>query len=272
MLIFTISGLLKTILIAFSLVTLHEFIHLLAARSKGYKIYKIEIFPFGGMAEYRGLLESEPEHEIFVAAAGPLFNLFFAVFLILMQNYSIIPELEIMELIIKYNIYLGIFNFIPALPLDGGRILRAVLVMRNGFIYGSLKAAKIARIISFMAAIIVFGALFFNKANIWFLLIAFFVYSAALKEEKKFIYTLINYLSSRKEKFMNIDIRPVSNQVVKGNIYLKDLITYIVPGKFNIFHIINENLEIEGSINEFQIIDNFFSIKKSDKQIIELIE
>jgi len=71
---------------------------------------------------------------------------------------------------------------------------------------------------------------------------------------------------------MNIDIRPVSNQVVKGNIYLKDLITYIVPGKFNIFHIINENLEIEGSINEFQIIDNFFSIKKSDKQIIELIE
>ena len=74
--LFFLLDMMAEALVAFGLVIIHEFAHLIMAYSAGYKVGRIEIFPFGGMAEYSGFLEMEPWQEIRVALAGPVFNLF----------------------------------------------------------------------------------------------------------------------------------------------------------------------------------------------------
>ncbi|MFW6271361.1 MAG: M50 family metallopeptidase, partial [Bacillota bacterium] len=120
--LFMFLGRLDEIIIAFISVICHELSHVILAYKCGYGINKIELFPFGGMAEYRGLLEMNPVHEILIAISGPFISLLLAGLFMLLD----------MDIFVKYNLFIGIFNIIPALPLDGGRILRGVLVSKEG--------------------------------------------------------------------------------------------------------------------------------------------
>ena len=91
LLIFSLCGFFQKVLVAFILVFLHEFSHLLAAKKLGFKIYKIELFPFGGVAEYLGMVEMNPSSEIIIALSGPFFNFFTAaVFFILPFDFDLI--------------------------------------------------------------------------------------------------------------------------------------------------------------------------------------
>ena len=262
------AGLGIELLIAFILVISHEFVHLLVAWLSGYEIYKIDIFPFGGMAEYRGLLEMDPWQEIKVAICGPLFNLVLVLILYLYYGNINFISIYYIDLLIKYNLIIGLFNLLPALPLDGGRILRSVLVARMGFCRGTMMAVKIAKFFAISGAILGIIALIFQQTNIWILFISFFVYGAAIKEEKNVVYYLVSYLTHRKDFIDNMIIKPVYLQVSRSNVRLKDMLTYLVPDKFNLFYI----LEIEYFLSEIQLLDYFFAIEDRDVRIGKLIK
>ena len=260
--LFIIAGLKEKIIIGFVLVTLHEFSHMLAAKKLGYEINKIELFPFGGVAEYKGLLEMEPYHEIIIALAGPVLN-FILAGLFLIIDY---------DLLIKYNLVIGIFNLIPALPLDGGRVLRGIIVTKIGFKRGSFLTIKIAQCLAVIGFIIGIIAVIYERTNIWILFISFFVYGAAVKEKKQVIYSLLSYLTQRKQYIENIHLKKVMSQVVEGEMYLKDVFYYLIPDKFNIFYVLDKDCEVAGMITEKQLLDNLFSIKNRNIQIIEIVE
>ena len=266
--LFIFAGLGIELLIAFILVVLHEIVHLLVAWVSGYKIYKIEIFPFGGMAEYRGLLEMDPWQEVKVAICGPLFNLVLVLILYLYYGNINFISIYYIDLLIKYNLIIGVFNLLPALPLDGGRILRSVLVARMGFCRGTMMAVKIAKFFAISGAILGIIALIFQQTNIWILFISFFVYGAAIKEEKNVVYYLVSYLTHRKDFIDNMIIKPVYLQVSRSNVCLKDMLTYLVPDKFNLFYI----PEKEYFLSEIQLLDYFFAIEDRDVRIGKLIK
>jgi len=268
LLLFILAGLTEKIIVGFILVTLHEIIHFLTAKKLGYHINKIEIFPFGGMAEYKGLLEMQPYHEIVIALSGPVFN-FILAGLFLMLKYFLAIELE---LLIKYNLVIGVFNLLPALPLDGGRILRGILVTRFGFKKGSYFAAGFARFLAITGFIINIIALFRGTANIWIFLLSFFVYGAALKEKRQIIYNLLTYLTDRKRYIETIRLKKVMVQVVAGKIYLKEIIYYLIPDKFNIFYVLDDNSQIAGMVSEAKLLESLFNIKNRDKKIIEIVD
>jgi len=262
------AGLGIELLIAFILVISHEFVHLLVAWLSGYEIYKIDIFPFGGMAEYRGLLEMDPWQEIKVAICGPLFNLVLVLILYLYYGNINFISIYYIDLLIKYKLIIGVFNLLPALPLDGGRILRSVLVARMGFCRGTMMAVKIAKFFAISGAILGIIALIFQQTNIWILFISFFVYGAAIKEEKNVVYYLVSYLTHRKDFIDNMIIKPVYLQVSRSNVRLKDMLTYLVPDKFNLFYI----PEKEYFLSEIQLLDYFFAIEDRDVRIGKLIK
>jgi stage IV sporulation protein FB len=85
-LLFSFLGIFWESIIAFSLVFVHELVHSYAAHKLGYDILRIEIFPFGGVAEYLGLVAMEPLNEIKIAIVGPLFNLITAVVFFIFTN------------------------------------------------------------------------------------------------------------------------------------------------------------------------------------------
>ena len=265
-LLFSLVGLFWESIIAFSLVFFHELVHSYAAYRLGYKIYRIEIFPFGGVAEYLGLVEMEPLNEIKIAAVGPLFNLITAaVFFILpYSNYYI-------DLIIYYSLIIGLFNLLPALPLDGGRIIRGIFVSKLGFQRGTRLAIKLAKIFAVIGAGIGVVAIIYNRSNLWILLISFFVYGAVIKEDKKTIYNLLGYLTRRREYLAEISLRPVSHRVVKDSVFLREVISYLIPGKFNVFYVLNNEDEHVATISETTLIDCFFSVEDKELEIGDII-
>ena len=259
---FTLLGFFEKSLFAFILVFLHELSHFLMARVVGYKIYKIELFPFGGVAEYMGLLEMDPPAELLVALAGPLFN-----FLVIVILNIIKLDFEYIPLIIELNLIIGLFNLLPVLPLDGGRILRSLFVLKFGFKKGTKITLKISQFFAFVSLIISILILLINKSNIWLLLLSFFIYGALINEKKQYIYNFISYLSRRKTSKNSFRNKRVYLHALDENNNLSEAINCIVPGKLNIFYVLNYNIEIEKVLTEAKLIEIYFSTGKSELKL-----
>jgi Zn-dependent protease len=183
------------LIIVFFFVTLHEISHSLVAKRNGIKVKKIILLPIGGMA-MMDMTEVEPLVEIRMALAGPLFNFVVVYICLILAAVFNVPLQEwistfltnpnfaapLHELTLFYifyaNLILGYFNlFVPAFPLDGGRIFRALLALR----FGEVRATGIAKTVSLGIAGFLFmlGIMF---GDIWILIIAFFIGFAALSE------------------------------------------------------------------------------------------
>ena len=173
----------------FVCILLHEFGHALAARHYGVETRDIVLFPIGGMARLDRLPE-KPTQELLVALAGPLVNVLIATVLFPFFWFMTRPQLSSRDipnpdnlddnfflffpLLLFLNLLLAIFNLIPAFPMDGGRILRALLSVR----WGRLKATKVAVFIGHILAmsLIVLG-IWFGR-YVYFLIGLFISYTA----------------------------------------------------------------------------------------------
>ncbi len=172
------------ILALFLCVLLHEFGHVLAARTYGIRTPDITLLPIGGLARLERMPE-RPIEELVVALAGPAVNLVIALVLavVLGQHASLThveslahPQVGFLAKLASVNISLVLFNLIPAFPMDGGRVLRALLALRLGPAQATHIAARVGQ---GLALLFGFAGLFFNPLLIF---VAFFVFLGAQQE------------------------------------------------------------------------------------------
>jgi Zn-dependent protease len=169
---------------AFTCVLLHEFGHVFAARLFGIRTPDITLLPIGGMARLERMPRT-PAHELVVALAGPAVNVVIAAVIAWVMGYSWeASEETVMDLspanfwfvLMWWNLIMVVFNMVPAFPMDGGRVLRAVLAMVLSYERATSLAAVIGQGI---AAAVVLGLLFYGIFNPILLLIAIFIFMAA---------------------------------------------------------------------------------------------
>lgn len=181
-----VEGILFIIAI-FACVVLHEFGHALAARRYGIATPRITLLPIGGVAELERMPE-KPSEEIVVALAGPLVNVVIAAVLILVLGARVEPEalaelenpaVGFLARLAMVNVVLVVFNMIPAFPMDGGRVLRALLSTH----YPRARATRIAATVGQIAAF-GFGFLGLLGGNPLLIFVAIFVYLAATAESQ----------------------------------------------------------------------------------------
>ncbi|HNN00722.1 MAG TPA: site-2 protease family protein, partial [Turneriella sp.] len=171
------------IITLFGCVVLHEFGHALTARRFGIVTRDITLFPIGGMARMEKMPE-KPMQELLVAIAGPMVNVVIAAGLFAYMHFSptvyliefpkgpMTPDLFLPTLFLV-NVLMAVFNLIPAFPMDGGRILRALLALK----FERTRATQIAANLGQVIAIgFVFVGLFYN---IWLVFIGIFIYLGA---------------------------------------------------------------------------------------------
>jgi Zn-dependent protease len=172
------------VLAIFFCVVLHEFGHALAARRYGIQTRDITLLPIGGVARLERMPE-RPLQELVVALAGPAVNVVIAAGLIvlLLVGGQWIPTTELnivdshfFQRLAVLNIFLVVFNMIPAFPMDGGRVLRALLALR----FDRLRATRIAAGLG-QALALVFGFVGL-LGNPFLIFIAFFVWIGASAE------------------------------------------------------------------------------------------
>jgi stage IV sporulation protein FB len=177
-------GSLIFIVLIFGCVLAHEFGHILTARRFGVATPFVTLLPIGGVAQLERIPE-KPSEELLIAAAGPAVNVVIALALVLFAGADLRPDslaafdtskVSLIDRLAMVNVFLVLFNLIPAFPMDGGRMLRALLSARLGFVRATEIAAQIGQGLAFAFG---FLGLLYNPLLIF---IAIFVYLAASSE------------------------------------------------------------------------------------------
>ena len=136
--------------LAFASVVLHELGHALVARRLGVHVSGIELSFFGGAAKMANL-PNTANHEVAIAAAGPAVSLALAG---LGLGLGTLTGISIFAWIGWTNLILAAFNLIPALPMDGGRILRALLTRKMNFVRATDVSVTVSRVAAIGFAIL----------------------------------------------------------------------------------------------------------------------
>ena len=179
------SGLIFMLLL-FGCVLAHEFGHILTARAFGVATPHVTLLPIGGVARLERIPE-QPGQEFLIAIAGPAVNVVIALALVVLggadlslQHLAAVEStrVSLVDRLADVNLFLAAFNLIPAFPMDGGRVLRALLAIRLGFVRATEVAATIGQWVAFALG---FVGLFYNPLLIF---IAIFVYLAAASEAR----------------------------------------------------------------------------------------
>ncbi|MHB8633651.1 MAG: site-2 protease family protein, partial [Thermoplasmatota archaeon] len=167
--------------VLFVSVTLHELAHSLVALRFGMKVRSITLLPIGGVSQMESPMR-DPRREFLVSAAGPLTNVVLAVPLLVAD--LLMTGRGSLHTFVRWswitNLTLGAFNLLlPAFPMDGGRVLRALLARRMGYARATRTAATVGRTLAILMGLL--GALTL-PAGLWLMLIALFIYAGAGEE------------------------------------------------------------------------------------------
>lgn len=234
------------IIALFACVVLHEYGHALTARRFGIKTKHITLLPIGGVAAMEKMPE-KPSQELLIAFAGPAVNIIIAMglYMILQMTPTIDQKIPLsisnswlINLLIV-NIFLAIFNLIPAFPMDGGRILRAALAMKMQYANATLWASNIGKLFA-----ILFTAYGLYSNQYMLALIGVFLWLGATAENKSTQFKhKIKQLSIQHIMIKDFTIlRPDDDLAIAERIYQQNLQQdFPIGDKSNISHVLSFN-------------------------------
>jgi stage IV sporulation protein FB len=257
LIILSLLGLLPQALITFGTVFLHELAHVISAKGHGLNVSSVELLPIGGVAVIDDLIEVDPDVEKSVAVAGPLTNVFLLV-LAAVLYLNQLAEVYWLRYFVYVNVMLVLFNLLPGLPLDGGRIYRAYLSRKIGYRKATVQVAKIGKV---LGVVLVLGGL----AGVWFdylsptpVVLGFFIYLAACKEAAMSMYVLMRYLTRKREELQKEGCLYVQHLIACHDAPIKDVLKRFIPKKFHIVMIMEPDSSLLTYVTEREIIDTVF--------------
>jgi Zn-dependent protease len=213
--------------IVFGSVVLHELGHALVAQGSGVPAKAIILLPIGGVTildEAHALPDAIDgwKRDIRIAVAGPLVNLFIAglsafVLITAIPGFSLtarplLHSSALLRSIVWANLYLGLFNLLPAYPMDGGRVLRALFARRVDMVQATQRAVRIGQVFSIL--MIMVGMLFSMHSETrwdgyWLMMVGFFLSAGAQLEERSAVFQSV-LQSVRLEEIMLTDFATLS--------------------------------------------------------------
>lgn len=231
----------ESLAIFLSCVFLHEFAHYYVAKKLGYTLDKMVIMPYGVCLNYQNNCFEEND-EIKIAIAGPLLNLALAI--ICFALFWITPSIyQFVSVFCYANLITFTFNLLPCFPLDGGRVLVALLSKKISR-KASVKISVIFNIImSAILILIFFMGLFFKIINFNLIIISLFLFAGILEPNNatSYEYLKINNIGNFSEnKCKNIKLICVDSRIK-----LYKLLRLFSKNKFNVIYIVHNQIDVK---------------------------
>ena len=248
-------------ILLFTCVLLHELGHSYVAKKHGSSIQGITLFLFGGVSSLEDIPRN-PKIEFKMALAGPAISLLIGSILIIF--YKILngdlqlsnPYLRMVWMIGYINVILCIFNLLPAFPMDGGRVLRAVLAGKMSYLKATHAAAYVGKMFAILMGIFGFITV---PDGVWFMLIAFFIYIGASEEEKS------TQVSVTLEGMKIKDIMSGDVKTVPSSMTVEELVDFMFKHKHMGYPVV-DGTEIKGIVT-FTDVQN---IPKEERKTINV--
>ncbi len=221
LLISFLAGYFEYMYLLLLIIIVHEFGHASFAKIINFKFDKIIIYPFGGITKYSEDLNVNTNKELFVLIGGIYFQLLFLLFISIFYKYNFITE-HVYSLFKNINILLISFNFMPVLPLDGGRLLN--IILDKVFSY------KLSNVISIIISFIIIVLFIIYKRTLFALILTLFlikcliieIYNLKYKYNKFILERYLNNYNFNKIKIIkNINNLKRDNYHIINNILEK---------------------------------------------------
>lgn len=247
------TGLLPSTIVLLLSLLLHEWMHVLMARACGIQVSEVELFPFGGVARLESWGTMTAADECRVAIAGPAFNLLCAMALAFYDYWYPLSALPI-DWMIQCNASLCLMNLIPAFPLDGGRVLRALLAGRIGM----TRATRIASISGCVfASLMIAGgtaAYFFLNVNPSIAVTAVFVLLRAARELRTSPWQAGKDAVHKRVTLVRGRSLPVRFTAVSGKTRMRELIRFLRQQQYGVLLIVDADMRPLGILSETDIL------------------
>lgn len=266
-----VTGFYMELLTLFGIVIIHELGHVVAARYYGWEVSEVQLLPFGGVAviEEQGTVTAW--EEIVVALAGPLQNALMIIVALLMKSTALWNDGWV-DYFVQANMWIALFNLIPVLPLDGGKVLQAIVSYRISYYY-TLK-------ITIWTSLVMSGALLTASVykypvagiNLNLLVIAIFLLATNWYSYRNLNYKFVRFLinrSSRADKILTQGglAQPI---VVLGDLSIAHIMKMLRREKYHLIYVLNEDGVIQAVISEHRLIHNIFIERRPMSAVSEL--
>lgn len=251
-----LSGLAVRAFIVFGLVIVHELAHTLAARGYGIKIRSIELYPYGGTAVLEDTFEGKRREESVIAFAGPAFNLGIFFILQYLRWEGIIEGEWVIELL-KINFWLACFNLLPVLPLDGGRITRAIFSRTFGFVQTTQFLAAAGKWLGGLFFIFgfVLQALDYEMLEPGlFIILGVFFWFGSGKELTNARMVFLKQLCRKKEHLLRQGLMRSSSITVTKDTPLSKVIDAFNTDQYSLVNVIGAKDRIERILSETEVV------------------
>lgn len=252
LLVFFILGFKAKIFLAFLFIIIHEFCHYLVAIKVGARVDNFKVHPLGTTIEISEYDELSPKEEILICIAGPVVNLVLAGIFFIAKNYY---GGGFINNCFEINLILGLFNLLPAFPLDGSRIIRAILSTRMLYKTAYNITLIISLIVSAGFCIMFFALLYLHSFNLSLVLSAIFIFYTTYKEKERVMYIIMSDIIKKRKRLLKK--KYIENKFL--SIYYKEELLYVLglvdKNKFNMFYVLNEEMRLLYTMSEDELLD-----------------
>jgi len=257
LLAYGILGLFTQALLIFLLVIGHELAHLLTAIAYGFKVKGLELYPFGGTAQCEDLFEGRKIEESMMALAGPVFNLIL-LFCAQALRWEGIWTSAVAEDFVRFNFWLAVFNLTPVLPLDGGRVVRALFSDVFGFVPTTKVLARAGQAFGVFFAVVGISLIAeksYDGIVTCFLLAGFF-WLAGRKEIATARIIFLRQITRKKEELLHKGKMKCKAIAVTAETPLIRIVEDLTPDRYALIHLPGgEDFGIERTLTETQVVE-----------------
>lgn len=265
-----VLGLSGQLLLLLAVLATHELAHLVAARLCGLEIARLELLPYGAVADIRGPGRREPLVEAVVALAGPLNNLLLLALSIALQQAGWLagPWVAPFQ---AANLAMALFNLLPALPLDGGRILLAFLRRTRGPRPAVAILGRVGRAVALVLAGATGAALYWQVLAPHLLAAAATIWVGTAREEQWVGVTALRALWTKRGRLRRAGLLPVHRMVALEHTSLQQVAEALRPGGYHEIVVLDDRERPLGQLDEVHLLHGILQLGL-DAPLRELLE